>query len=1056
MEGKGPPFDVMEVEAQTCVRLRPLSLQRIEEGARPAYILEGSNSLLVNSDHVIEDPEVVSALSDVIAEQGLQHGRVEFSLDGKIYDETASTSILYAEQVQPFVIQLTEGISSTVLTYGPCGSGKTFSLFGSLDHPGMVSCALHDLFAHIASYRSASSAQKKPYSPILLSWDGAGNSDRLKTPPKNDSLQYEFSVRCSYVEIRKNSIVDLFKCAADYATTDLLPTLSIVQRSGPPVEEAVTIQGLTERPVTHIDESVREILKAAAFQKARDRLFPDLPASSIFRIIVERACITKDGKFSKDSSSPIRDQKQDKKDYVNNKESSDIPDSTGLSPSHSSDPCMVDITLASLTFVETPGTEALMIPSSSIPGVNAISPDGIPHEESLFFLTEILLRLANKQSESSLFSNSQKDEDILSLCEASVTTQLLQPQLTGHSNLLLLITLDPADTSLSVSIPVLRFASSFSGCLRHLCVNRIPIEKSHLRSLHVALLRRYRELLALQEKREDEKALRYFASRLGDRIIIEDEKDLSTHNDPSPNLHRTSWWRVSPTELQKRMFDVKEDLKKLRQQILLGGYSDWEKLEGCRLSCLLEILSSLKDRLFLRSMLNDDEESPTAVYYRQIRELSRRPIALMPFHGKRQDSSSSSSSSPSPLRRNERSVFFSEDTKVYDDKQYSHHHGEGEERFSMSSMRKGMKSRSLSPTSRLWNLRADSSRFSQHSRSDSSFHHSGSSSCDEGGFFNSFGRQSRKEETDFLSSSSPAARANTFRISHGNSHQGRFHTKEKSRSFNRFLSEGGISRCFGSLGDDSAHPFCDVGVRMRYKPFTNDSYKKPPASSFPVKAYNITRQQRGFHNVSVCTPQPDAEATGPSVMSRRGHFFPSDGFVSLPIAGRQPPQEGALQNIVQSYTVNENRGSPYSFYEAPSQSEYLVPSALPDMAPVVITRRTRAAFPGGEDGRSRRGWQDSYAGTREEDATSAPCIMPNVFVGMLTVSLNDESFESVPSQQSHRSRSSGSPPLPSRPSSSHADEVAKAMEELEKSLAEMRESLQWRDDQVKADVREKR
>lgn len=109
--------------------------------------------------------------------------------------------------------------------------------------------------------------------------------------------------------------------------------------------------------------------------------------------------------------------------------------------------------------------------------MNAISPDGIPHEESLFFLTEILLRLGNKEPESSLFRTIQKDEDISSLCEASVTTQLLQPQLTGQSNLLLLITLDPANTSLSVSIPVLRFASSFSGCLRRLSVNRISIEK---------------------------------------------------------------------------------------------------------------------------------------------------------------------------------------------------------------------------------------------------------------------------------------------------------------------------------------------------------------------------------------------------------------------------------------------------------------------------------------------------------------------------------------------------------------------------------------------------
>lgn len=149
-----------------------------------------------------------------------------------------------------------QGISSTVIAYGTSGSGKTFTLFGTLDHPGMVLCALHDIFAHIASYRSTS-AHRKPRtsSPGLLSW--AADPGRWRGA--DDSLQYEFSVRCSYVEIRRNSIVDLLKCASDFATTDLLPTLSILR--GSPRGEAVVIEGLSEQAVTHVGESVRRILK---------------------------------------------------------------------------------------------------------------------------------------------------------------------------------------------------------------------------------------------------------------------------------------------------------------------------------------------------------------------------------------------------------------------------------------------------------------------------------------------------------------------------------------------------------------------------------------------------------------------------------------------------------------------------------------------------------------------------------------------------------------------------------------------------------------------------
>lgn len=75
----------MEVEAQISVRLRPLSLQRIEEDARPAYIHHGFESLGIDSGnrHVVEDPAVASALSDVLAERGPQNRHVEFSFNGK-------------------------------------------------------------------------------------------------------------------------------------------------------------------------------------------------------------------------------------------------------------------------------------------------------------------------------------------------------------------------------------------------------------------------------------------------------------------------------------------------------------------------------------------------------------------------------------------------------------------------------------------------------------------------------------------------------------------------------------------------------------------------------------------------------------------------------------------------------------------------------------------------------------------------------------------------------------------------------------------------------------
>lgn len=61
-----------------------------------------------------------------------------------------------------------------VIAYGTSGSGKSHSLFGSLQSPGLIFSALSDLFSHIASYNNSVSASAKPVPSAIANLPWAG------------------------------------------------------------------------------------------------------------------------------------------------------------------------------------------------------------------------------------------------------------------------------------------------------------------------------------------------------------------------------------------------------------------------------------------------------------------------------------------------------------------------------------------------------------------------------------------------------------------------------------------------------------------------------------------------------------------------------------------------------------------------------------------------------------------------------------------------------------------------------------------------------------------
>ncbi|XP_070587287.1 kinesin-like protein KIF22 [Erythrolamprus reginae] len=61
------------------------------------------------------------------------------------YGETATQHDVYMGSVQPILHHLLKGQNASILAYGPTGAGKTHTMLGNPDHPGVIPRALRDV-----------------------------------------------------------------------------------------------------------------------------------------------------------------------------------------------------------------------------------------------------------------------------------------------------------------------------------------------------------------------------------------------------------------------------------------------------------------------------------------------------------------------------------------------------------------------------------------------------------------------------------------------------------------------------------------------------------------------------------------------------------------------------------------------------------------------------------------------------------------------------------------------------------------------------------------------
>ncbi|XP_059573788.1 kinesin-like protein KIF22 isoform X2 [Alligator mississippiensis] len=138
------------------------------------------------------------------------------------YGDTATQQDVYCSSVQPILHHLLQGQNASVLAYGPTGAGKTHTMLGSPQQPGVIPRAVRDILHMV---REAGC------------WPDGHNCS--------------YSVSMSYLEVYQEKVLDLLEPSGR----------DLVLRETP--DHSIMVTGLTERELSSFHDFEKHFLSAS-------------------------------------------------------------------------------------------------------------------------------------------------------------------------------------------------------------------------------------------------------------------------------------------------------------------------------------------------------------------------------------------------------------------------------------------------------------------------------------------------------------------------------------------------------------------------------------------------------------------------------------------------------------------------------------------------------------------------------------------------------------------------------------------------------------------------
>ncbi|XP_028634946.1 kinesin-like protein KIF24 [Grammomys surdaster] len=128
------PWTEME-KIRVCVRKRPLGVREVRRGEVNIITVEDKETLLVH-----EKKEAVDLTQYI-----LQH---VFYFD-EVFGEACSNQDVYLKTAHPLIQHIFNGGNATCFAYGQTGAGKTYTMIGTHQNPGLYALAAKDIFRQL-------------------------------------------------------------------------------------------------------------------------------------------------------------------------------------------------------------------------------------------------------------------------------------------------------------------------------------------------------------------------------------------------------------------------------------------------------------------------------------------------------------------------------------------------------------------------------------------------------------------------------------------------------------------------------------------------------------------------------------------------------------------------------------------------------------------------------------------------------------------------------------------------------------------------------------------
>ena len=175
---------------RVCIRVRPL----LEHEDVEFWQTDKEKNIIYTDNYYSDQNEIINesyALTNNLGNKSLSYAKKDvkkllidsiyapqkFSFD-RVYSIDCDSQLIYKEMCKDVVSSVLEGYNGSIFMYGQTTSGKTFTMLGSPNSPGILPCTLRDIFLKIN-----------------------------KITNENPNISYK--VYCSYIEIYNENIHDL-------------------------------------------------------------------------------------------------------------------------------------------------------------------------------------------------------------------------------------------------------------------------------------------------------------------------------------------------------------------------------------------------------------------------------------------------------------------------------------------------------------------------------------------------------------------------------------------------------------------------------------------------------------------------------------------------------------------------------------------------------------------------------------------------------------------------------------------------------------------------------